>query len=289
MPRPPRQLMTSGEFAALADRLGHPKPASPDVLGGVALVREGVVVSVGDVPAAPGLPAGVLAVAGASTPFRLNQWTESSADWVAVNDRIEIDVHGSTSMTHLDTTAHFSWEGRSVQTDADPLLTLAATGIVGRGILIDVPGVLGMDATGQVITLADVQEVLARTGAEPRRGDILHFSFGRTERARSDRAIGSVPTAGLSIECVEWLAGIGPSAVVTDEGLDSSPSEVEGQPVPWHLLLLTVLGIPLVDRAILTRLARTCAALGRWEFFSILSPLPIPGASGAPLNPLALF
>lgn len=289
MPHPPRQLMTSGEFAALADRLGHPTPASPDLLAGVSLVREGVVVSVGDVPAGPGLPTGVPAVPGVSTPFRVNQWTESSADWAAVNDRIEIDVHGSTSMTHLDTTAHFSWEGRSLSTDADPLLTLAATGIVGRGILVDVPGVLGADATGQVITLSDVLEVLDRTGAEPRRGDILHFSFGRTERARSDRALGSTPTAGLSIDCAEWIAGIGPSAVVTDEGLDSSPSEVEGQPVPWHLLLLTVLGVPLVDRAILTRLAKTCTELGRWEFFSILSPLPIPGASGSPLNPLALF
>ena len=115
------------------------------------------------------------------------------------------------------------------------------------------------------------------------------MSFGRSTAARSDHALGSRPTPGLSIECAEWLANLSPSIVVTDEGLDSVPSEVEGQPVPWHLLLLTVLGIPLVDRAMLATLSSTCVELGRWEFLSVVSPLPIRGASGSRVNPLAFF
>jgi hypothetical protein len=55
------------------------------------------------------------------------------------------------------------------------------------------------------------------------------------------------------------------------------------------VLLLSVLGIPLVDAADLVPLAATCADLQRWEFFSVIAPLHIPFASGSPINPLAVF
>ena len=292
MPRVPHTLLTAAEFAALADRLepsGLSDPAA--VLAAAGLVREGRVVSAGDQPAAPALPEGAAATPGVPAAYRLTQWTESGSDWSAVNDRLEIDVHGATSMTHLDTTEHFSWSTRAARERSSDgeLVGLAAAGLVGRGIHIDIPGVLGVDMTGQVATLADVQEVLRRTGSQPRPGDTLYFSFGRTGVADSSQQLGSSPTSGLSIECAEWVSSVHPTAIVTDEGLDGAPSEVEGQPVPWHLLVLTVLGIPLIDRAMLATLSSTCRELGRWEFMSVLAPLPIPRASGSPLNPLAIF
>ena len=80
-----------------------------------------------------------------------------------------------------------------------------------------------------------------------------------------------------------------PSVIITDQGLDPNPSEVEGLPVPWHLLVLTVLGTPLIDMAMLAELAATCSRLDRWEFFTSIAPLHLPGASGSPVNPLAVF
>ena len=118
-----------------------------------------------------------------------------------------------------------------------PAGALAGAGIVARGVLVDVPGVLGVDVVGRVVTRDDVAAVLDRTGTELRPGDVLHVHLGRREPARSDVPLGSVATAGLSIECAEWLAAARPAAVVTDEGLDPMPSEVDGLPVPWHVLV----------------------------------------------------
>ena len=59
--------------------------------------------------------------------------------------------------------------------------------------------------------------------------------------------------------------------------------------MPWHILTLTSLRIPLVDMANLTPVADACAQFERWEFLSVLAPLNLPGASGSPVNPLAIF
>jgi kynurenine formamidase len=294
MSRASRILLSSDEFDELAAKLSHRPTRSSDhrasITSAAALVREGIVVSAGDSPATPPLPSGSTVTVGAPTPYRLTQWTEAGPGWAAVNDRLELDVHGATSMTHLDTTEHFVWDRHPpAAPPGEELSDLASRGLVARGLLLDVAGKRDAPLGSNVVTLDDLQAALARTGATPRPGDALYFHFGRTGPARSDVPLGSVPLPGLSIECAEWLANIAPSAIVTDEGLDPSPSEVSGQPVPWHLIVLSVLRIPLVDRATLGKLAETCAALGRWEFLSVISPLAIPGASGSPVNPVAIF
>ena len=291
MPRRSEIRYSAAQFDELAARLEALRlVARPPLVDAVALVREGVVISAGDEPAAPPLPPGADVAVAAPNPYRLNQWVDDGGHWASVNDRIEIDVHGATSMTHLDTTEHFSWGDRRIPSPpAGALMDLARTGVVCRGILIDVPGALGASLDGGIVTLEDVRSTLQATGLALRAGDALYLRFGRTGTARSDVPLGSARTSGLSIECAEWLAEARPSIVVTDEGLDPHPSEVEGQAAPWHLLLLTVLGTPLVDRAMLAPLAATCRELRRWEFLSVVAPLPIPGASGSPVNPLAIF
>jgi hypothetical protein len=288
MPRDARPTLTAAGFAELAERLGAFEPGVPDVAAAARLVRHGRVVSAGDRPAEPSLAAGVLSKSGAPTPYRLTQWAEHGPDWSAVNDRVELDIHGAPSMTHLDTVEHFRWD-RGSRSELGDLLALAAVGLVGRGVLIDVPGVLGPITDGQVVEFGDVQHCLAVTGVALQPGDTVYISFGRLGVAASDAVLGQTRTSGLGIECAEWLASMRPSVIVTDEGLDCFPSEVGGQSVPWHLLVLTVLGIPLVDRASLTALSATARELGRWEFLSVIAPLPIPAASGSPVNPLAIF
>lgn len=272
MPRPPRRVLDTEEFAALAARLtGGRTSQTANSLRGIATVRTGHVVSMGDFP-----------VGGT---FASNQWLDDGGEWRAVNDRVELDIHGASSLTHIDSAAHFSWDRGTVRHDGDPLLALARSGLVGRGVLVDVPSV----GVGEVITLDDVLTALAAAELQPEPGDALFIRFGREGAVTGDVPIGSRPTSGLSIECAEWLASAAPSVVITDEGLDSTPSEVDGLPVPWHLLLLTVLGVPLVDRAQLTELAARCETEGRWEFLSVIAPLPMPAVSGSPVNPLAVF
>ena len=33
----------------------------------------------------------------------------------------------------------------------------------------------------------------------------------------------------------------------------------------------------------------TCDGLGRWEFLCLIAPLRIPGGTGSPVNPIAIF
>jgi hypothetical protein len=48
-------------------------------------------------------------------------------------------------------------------------------------------------------------------------------------------------------------------------------------------------GVGLVDNALLEPLAAACAAEGRYEFMLMVLPLVVPGGTGSPLNPVALF
>jgi|GEM_PF-6094155 len=293
MPRQASLLMDADQFKELAVRLGAQSRGTDQtqLVDAARSVRDGVVISVGDVPALPAMADDVSGTPGIPAPYRLDQWTESAQAWNALNDRISIDVHGATSMTHIDTTEHFSWGNlRQPQPPEGALMHLARNAPVGRGILLDIPAAVGRKLeSGEVVTLADLNIALDLAGTMVAPGDALYISFGRKTPAHSDVSLGSVPLPGLSIECAEWIATHRPSVIITDEGLDPFPSEVEGLLVPWHVLLLTVLDIPLVDRAQMTRLADYCTQQQRWEFLSVIAPLPIPGASGSPVNPLAVF
>jgi kynurenine formamidase len=291
MPRENRLVLTLEQYTDLCRRLsGVTERPRPDVLRALRIPRTGQIVTLGDPPAAPALEPGIDPRPHEPTPFRLTQWPDRGDGWEAVCDRIELDIHGHTSMTHIDATSHFTSDVQpSPPDDSDKLLSMARTGLVSRGVLIDVPAVLGESTTGRIITLEDVEKVVSQTGLVLEPGDALYINLGRREPARSDVSLGSESTAGLSIECAEWLSSFQPSVVVTDEGLDPFPSEVEGMLVPWHVLLLTVLQIPLIDRAMMTRLSAACQTLRRWEFLSVIAPLPFPGASGSPVNPMALL
>ena len=292
MPAPSATLLSRSAFTELANDLRRARrtPVSRETraLRGTELVREGLVVAMGEGPAEPGLAGGASTDPGIPLPYSLSHSADRGDGWTARNHRFGVDVHGSTSMTHIDALDHFSWDAMPPILDGS--LAELSTGLVSRGVLLDVPALTGRPVEpGHVISLAQVHEAFDRHRVQLRPGDALYVNLGRTGTRRSDLALGAEPVAGLSIECAAWLADAHPSVVVSDAGLDADPSEVEGLPVPWHLLLLTVLGIPLVDMAQLGRLAETCRRLGRWEFLSTIAPLPIPASSGSPVNPLAVF
>jgi hypothetical protein len=70
---------------------------------------------------------------------------------------------------------------------------------------------------------------------------------------------------------------------------DVLPSLVDGVSQPVHLLTLVAMGLPLFDNLDLEAVADAAAAEDRWEFMFVAAPLAVPGGTGAPLNPLAIF
>lgn len=305
MPRTARPLLDAAQFQDLLDRLpvasphrGHHDPAV--VRAARDLIVEGITVACGEGPAEPAAAADADLPRAQPSPYRLTQWYDGFGEWQALNDHLEMDVHGGMAFTHIDTINHFFWRGRNHLGEApvdvthgrptSDALAVLREGIVGRGVLIDVPGLIGRAvAADEVVTLDDLTGALQRQGTTLTPGDILFVNFGRTGLRRSDVPFGSEPIPGVSIECAEWLVSQQPSLIVTDNGMDPLPSEVAGVPVPWHVVILVSMGVPLVDAAMLGPLAETCERLGRWEFFTTIAPLHIPSASGSPVNPLAIF
>jgi hypothetical protein len=67
------------------------------------------------------------------------------------------------------------------------------------------------------------------------------------------------------------------------------PSLVADVALPVHTLVITALGINILDNHDLERLSETAARLKRWEFMLTINPMPITGGTGSPLNTLATF
>ena len=60
-------------------------------------------------------------------------------------------------------------------------------------------------------------------------------------------------------------------------------------PAPLHQIGLVAMGLVMLDNPEVEDLARAVADEGRAEFLLTCAPLPIPGATGSPVNPLAVF
>ena len=54
----------------------------------------------------------------------------------------------------------------------------------------------------------------------------------------------------------------------------------------YCLARLAALGVPTIDA---DKLAETAARLNRYEFMFVVAPLSIPGGTGGPVNPIAVF
>ena len=67
------------------------------------------------------------------------------------------------------------------------------------------------------------------------------------------------------------------------------PSNVEGLFNPLHELVLVGLGMPILDNLNLDVLAYEARQRNRWTFLFVGAPLRVPGGTGSPLNPIAIF
>lgn len=119
------------------------------VLKAIATVRSGQVISCADTTRVSD---------GTARPVLIEATTEAGDDWLAINETITFPQHGPSSMTHLDALGHFLYEGRGYAkmsaADVTPAgitaqdVCSAATGIVGRGVLLDLAAMRGLNYLG---------------------------------------------------------------------------------------------------------------------------------------------
>ncbi len=60
-------------------------------------------------------------------------------------------------------------------------------------------------------------------------------------------------------------------------------------PFPIHQVGITGIGLHLIDNMRFDGLAAACAEEGRWSFLLTVAPMRVPGGTGSPVNPVAVF
>ena len=77
--------------------------------------------------------------------------------------------------------------------------------------------------------------------------------------------------------------------VGSDAASEVTPSLVDGVGLPVHTLLITALGVNILDNQDLEAVADIAAKLKRWTFMITINPMPVTGGTGSPMNTIATF
>jgi kynurenine formamidase len=200
-----------------------------------------------------------------------------------------------------------AWNGRragevvtSLGDGVTGIETVAAD-LAGRGVLLDVGRALGDDVAGTggelpdgfAVTPEHLDATIAAQGptSEVGPGDILVVRTGQYGRAQRDGwgEYAGGPAPGLSFTTADWLRERDVAAVATDTwGFEVRPNEFDVAFQPLHQVVIPHLGLFVGEMWALEELAADCADDGSYEFLLVAAPLPVTGAVGAPLNPIAL-
>jgi kynurenine formamidase len=218
-------------------------------------------------------------------------------------DYFGLVFHGH-SITHIDSLAHFFWDGKmyngypmsDVATDegAKRNNVLAASGgIVTRGVLVDAPYLRGTELVerGDGVGMGDIEKAEAECGVKVGKGDVLLMRTGQMgHRERTGGVdVGSKGSAGPKPEILPFMHEREIAVMGSDTGNDVAPTGYSKFTNPVHQVGIVGMGLWILDNAWLDDLAAECRKRGRWEFAITINPLRIPNATGSPVNPIAIF
>jgi kynurenine formamidase len=170
-------------------------------------------------------------------------------------------------------------------------VTAFKDGIFTRGILMDIPRLKGLPylEPGAAIYPEDLEAWEKKAGLKVSSGDVVFIRTGRWARRAEKGAWDPARIAGLYASCAKWLKDRDVAMVGSDAATDVMPSGVSGVTQPMHQLVLIAMGTPIFDNCDLEALAASSAKRNRWAFLVTASPIPMPGGTGSPLNPIAIF
>jgi kynurenine formamidase len=222
-------------------------------------------------------------------------------------DFLGMACHGDCH-THVDALCHISYDGLTyngrpasevLRTNGAAEQDIAAycIGVVGRGVLLDIPelrGVKWLDP-GEAVTAAELEECAASEGVEIGEGDILVFRTGHHRRRLELGAWDNSPPpvgegkAGLHVDAIRWMHEKHIAAFLPDGDGEAVPSVVDGITYPIHPLQVVAMGMLVSDSLQFEELVVACQEEKRYEFMVVGLPLRLPGGTGSPWNPIAIF
>ena len=210
---------------------------------------------------------------------------------------------GLQSSTQWDALAHVYYDeqyyngfpaaGTTVKGGSRCTIDRQAAGIAGRGVLLDIAGLHGVDwlETGTVITPEDLDAACAAQNVSVGAGDILLFRTGWRRKFLHRRRCPGVhgrrtrPRPAVLRMAARAGRGGGRFGQLGDRG---TAQRGRGALLNVHMILIRDMGMSLCEILDLEQLTADCLADGCWEFLFVAPPLPISRAVGSPVNPLAL-
>ena len=220
-------------------------------------------------------------------------------------DFMGMACHGDCH-THVDALCHISYNGLTYNGHPaqEVLTSKGATtldiasyreGVVGRGVLLDIPRFRGVKwlEPGEAVRRAELEACEKAQGVNLGEGDILVFRTGhhrrRLELGAWDNGPDGEGKAGLHVDTIPWMHERRLAAFLPDGDGEAIPSCVAGMTYPIHPLQIVAMGMLASDSLQFEDLARACEEEGRYEFMVVGLPLRLPGGTGSPWNPIAIF
>jgi hypothetical protein len=217
-------------------------------------------------------------------------------------DRYAVSYHGYAH-SHIDALCHILYKDQTYNgyARADVNTEKGCTklgidnlknGIVTRGILVDIPRLRNLPylEPGTAVYVEDLEAWEKKAGVKIASGDAVFLRTGRWARREKlgPWNVGQ-SAAGLHASVAPWIKERGVAFLGSDAAEDVTPSMVEGITLPIHTLMITALGMNLLDNQDLEALGATAVRLNRWEFMLTIAPVPVTGGTGFPLNAIAMF
>ena len=160
--------------------------------------------------------------------------------------------------------------------------------IVCRGVLLDIPGLLDLDALppGFAVNAEHLAAAARRVDVDIEPDDAVLVRTGQMrfwpDAERIRRETGG---SGVDVDGARWLADRGVRYVGADtQSFEVRPSAVPGNPLPVHLLLLQERGIHIMEWVDCEELAAEAVT----SFLFAALPLSIRGGTGSPIRPIAI-
>lgn len=197
--------------------------------------------------------------------------------------------------THIDGLCH-AWCGHTLYNGV-PETVVRSTGasrlgvdkyppIVTRGVLLDFVAIRGAPlADGESIGRELLLEACERAGATLGRGDAVLLRTGWHEAHEASGKADFNTEPGLDVEAAVVLAEADVALVGADNYAVEAMPFPEGTVFPVHQRLIRDYGIPLLEGLVLKPLAES----GATTFLFMAAALPIVGATGSPLTPVAVL
>ena len=158
--------------------------------------------------------------------------------------------------------------------------------MVTRGVLLDFAALAGKPLDdGTSIGIEQVKRACLAAGVSIRDGDAVLLRTGWQEAHEGAGAPDYNAEPGLDLEAAVYLAQAGAAIIGADNYAVEVLPFAAGTVFPVHQRLIRDFGIPLLEGLVLKPLALA----GAKQFLFMASALPIVGATGSPLNPIAVL